>query len=498
MIELKESYELPAGLPILEHVRKLEQEKIISPEEKLSIRNLLNHPNPEKRKQLLKCLRDLELGTGNMRFTIRRLRALLYNSGGGLPTPLGTVSAMGTIVVATPALVNDDGIIVPTLKEVGVEVPNAERADGSYSTRNSVLTDTPRTLISKAFGEYDPPPNSPVKDDNSLTSSLSSISSTSLVLYNHPENYNVCSKIFKRWASIQSSLRYSLKFAVLTGSGSFNPLTRMHLRQFYLAKQYLEASSLGYTVLGCLLSPDHSVTVRERYKTINSEVIPSPHRLAMAQMLVEESSFISVDPWEITRRRPMDYLSLLDHTAEMLRSQLPDVSIKVLYLCKANLVPKLSPLILRELNYGVVCVTRPPDSDTLRASIGSRWNGLITLVEDTAVLDANLDVVSSRKVRDRLRAEADVSHLVGDRIALYCVEQRIGPKMNGLEEWSTEEKALPRFAASGTHSPIIPRGGRLTDSSGIGVRSPPLTTTPAPLSGKSTATGPLPSIGSSL
>lgn len=44
--------------------------------------------------------------------------------------------------------------------------------------------------------------------------------------------------------------------AVLTGSGSFNPLTRMHVRLFYLAKQFMETKH-GYVVLGSLLSPAH-------------------------------------------------------------------------------------------------------------------------------------------------------------------------------------------------------------------------------------------------
>ena len=61
--------------------------------------------------------------------------------------------------------------------------------------------------------------------------------------------------------------------------------------------------------------------------------------------------------------------------------------------------------------------------------MGSRWNGVITIVEDNAVVDAALDVVSSRKVRDRLRAGEAVAHLVGSRIAQYCNEHRIAPKV---------------------------------------------------------------------
>ena len=151
------------------------------------------------------------------------------------------------------------------------------------------------------------------------------------------------------------------------GGGSFNPLTRMHLRTYFLAKQCLEAK-YGYVVLGeyashvfyssiscvwiilatfcvvrsghnsfshgislispwfayfsnnlsntlcsgSLLSPAHGATVRERYRTNPSEILPSPHRLAVAQLLVQNSKLLSVDPWEITRRRYVSVVCCVD------------------------------------------------------------------------------------------------------------------------------------------------------------------------------------------
>lgn len=292
----------------------------------------------------------------------------------------------------------------------------------------------PMRAISQIFG-----------DDSSLSGS--SVGQEPSIVYAHPENYNVTAKILKRLNELNTAGVQVFKYAVLIGSGSFNPLTRMHLRRYYVAKQYLENSHLSYTVLGCLLSPAHATSVRERYKTNSFEIIPGPHRLAMAQMLVEESSFISVDPWEITRRRPMDYQSHLDHTAEMLRSQFPSIEVKVLYLCKASMMFKLSPQFLRENNYGCVCVSRPPESDTLRTSLGSRWNGVAVIIEDNAVIDAALDVVSSKKVREKLRSGESVQHLVGSKVEDYCVFNKIGPKMSGEEDWGSEEKSLPKIVS---------------------------------------------------
>src|SRR5689334_8119864 len=143
--------------------------------------------------------------------------------------------------------------------------------------------------------------------------------------------------------------RNKRKFGVIVGSGSCNPLTRMHMRMFYLAKQYLESRS-DIFILGSLLSPSHGSAVRERYRTNTSEIIPSPHRLAIAQLLVSDSKWLAIDPWEITRKRSMDYLSLLEHSQELIRTHtsqksnynLSDYDVKIFYLCKASMVPLLS------------------------------------------------------------------------------------------------------------------------------------------------------------
>jgi len=151
----------------------------------------------------------------------------------------------------------------------------------------------------------------------------------------------------------------------------------------------------------------------------------------------------SIDPWEITRRRSMDYLSLLEHVSTMLKGFFPEIEIRVLYLCKGSVVPLLSVSSLRASNFGCVTVCRAPESDNLRLSLGSRWNGIIHIVEDTAILDAAMDSFSSRKVRERIKKGLKVDSLVGDTIAAYIKFHKIGLKMMKIEEWDEEEKRLP-------------------------------------------------------
>lgn len=121
----------------------------------------------------------------------------------------------------------------------------------------------------------------------------------------------------------------STTFVIIVGSGSFNPATRKHIRNFYIAKQCIESGSNMY-VLGSLLSPSHHSLVRQKFRTCPAEIIPAPHRLAVAQLSVKDSIWVSVDPWEITRRRVMDYLSVLEHTARRALDEFSGFNIKIM------------------------------------------------------------------------------------------------------------------------------------------------------------------------
>lgn len=125
----------------------------------------------------------------------------------------------------------------------------------------------------------------------------------------------------------------------------------------------------------------------------------------------------------------MDYLSLLEHVNSMLKNFFPDVEIRVLYLCKGSVVPLLSVSSMKASNFGCVSVCRAPESDNLRSSLGSRWNSMIYIAEDTAILDAAMDSFSSKKVREKLKNGLSVDNLVGDTVAEYLKFHKIGPKV---------------------------------------------------------------------
>ena len=431
-----------AGVPVLELIRKLEDEKILSRNDRAIVNDILN--DLSLRDNVVKIFRDIELAS-NRAMSIKRLRNVIktYRDGG----------------YSKQEMVSKNIAISTHQPNISMDVdPQAHSA----VVDTSVSTSPGAAAVSKSSSKSSPSPkkgSSLEQDDRSVasTSIQSIVSNTKATLskvltddpiYKEPGRSHVCLKIARRLRDFLA--KYDMKkvgtkrFCVIVGSGSFNPLTRMHLRKYFLAKQYIE-SKTDMVVLGSLLSPIHGSVVRQRYRTCPNEIIPCPHRLAMAQFCVQDTKWASIDPWEITRRRSMDYLSLLEHVNKMLKSYFPEIDIRVLYLCKGSVVPLLSVPSMKASNFGCVTVCRAPESDSLRISLGSRWNGLIYIVEDTAILDSAMDSFSSKKVREMIKKGLTVENLVGDTIASYIKFHKIGLKMNKIEEWEEDEKKLPHI-----------------------------------------------------
>jgi hypothetical protein len=77
---MSDSPSVAAGVPVLELVRKFEDEKILTRDDRVALNEALY--NPERREGVVKAMKEVELG-GNTRFTIRRLKALIHQNGTG-------------------------------------------------------------------------------------------------------------------------------------------------------------------------------------------------------------------------------------------------------------------------------------------------------------------------------------------------------------------------------------------------------------------------------
>ena len=75
----------------------------------------------------------------------------------------------------------------------------------------------------------------------------------------------VMSKVARRISEIPRQKLLGRHQVILLGSGAYNPIHKMHLRMFYIARRYLEERT-EYEVLGGLVSPWHATEVRSRYR----------------------------------------------------------------------------------------------------------------------------------------------------------------------------------------------------------------------------------------
>ena len=180
---------------------------------------------------------------------------------------------------------------------------------------------------------------------------------------------------------------------ILVGSGCYNPLHRLHLRMFYLARNFLENHS-HFEVLGGIVSLNHQTTVRQKFRQKPKEIIPTKHRLSMARLAVGDSAWLTVDPWEITRRRVLDYLSVLDHIREIVDSAFQDEKIRLIFLTDGNQLPKLSATALTQRNCNCLCICRPMVVDILLKQLTAQWREVAYVLEDTAILSNDLEGIS--------------------------------------------------------------------------------------------------------
>lgn len=76
----------------------------------------------------------------------------------------------------------------------------------------------------------------------------------------------------------------------LLACGSFNPITNQHMRLFELARDHMHSTG-QYQVVGGIVSP-----VSDGYG--KQGLVLAEHRIAMAKLALQSSSWVSVDEWE--------------------------------------------------------------------------------------------------------------------------------------------------------------------------------------------------------
>ncbi|KAM5142369.1 nicotinamide/nicotinic acid mononucleotide adenylyltransferase 1 isoform 2-T2 [Mantella aurantiaca] len=250
---------------------------------------------------------------------------------------------------------------------------------------------------------------------------------------------------------------------VLLATGSYNPITVMHLRLFELARDYLHATG-NYKVLKGIISP-----VSDGYK--KKGLVEGPHRLSMARLATQTSDWIKVDPWECLKKDWTETVAVLRHHQQLVGMNNEENRDKksgcrkgnkrkrdsncqdthdhnfsesravpqVKLLCGADMLESLGtpnlwkPEHIVEIvsSFGLVCITRMgSDAQKFIYESDVLWKHRhnIHLVEEWITND-----ISSTKVRRALRRGMSVRYLVPDPVLDYI-------KCHDLYSEESEEK----------------------------------------------------------
>ncbi|XP_051981028.1 nicotinamide/nicotinic acid mononucleotide adenylyltransferase 1-like isoform X1 [Xyrauchen texanus] len=242
---------------------------------------------------------------------------------------------------------------------------------------------------------------------------------------------------------------------VLLACGSFNPITNMHLRMFELARDHLEDTG-RYIVVKGIISP-----VGDSYK--KKGLIDACHRLKMARLATENSSWITVDDWESQQPEWVETAKVVRHHHTKLSSSenyIDDVdTVKcgkrrkleqhesicqnsshintkadtshLQLLCGADVlesfgVPNLwKPEDIEEIvgRYGIACITRcgsDPENFIYQSDVLYRHRKNIHVIREWVTNE-----ISATHVRRALRRGQSVRYLLPDSVVQYIQDHSL-------------------------------------------------------------------------
>ncbi|KAF2718400.1 Nucleotidylyl transferase [Polychaeton citri CBS 116435] len=208
---------------------------------------------------------------------------------------------------------------------------------------------------------------------------------------------------------------------VLIACGSFSPLTFLHLRMFEMAADYARFNT-QFEVVGAYLSP-----VGDAYK--KTGLVKAEHRINMCSLAVQQSSWISVDPWEALHSEYLETAKVLDHFEHEINEvrggvETPEGKKKcrIALLAGADLIqtmstpnvwaPKDIDYILR--SYGAFIVERTGTDIDEALSALQQWKDNIYVIQQLVQND-----ISSTKIRLFRRRDMSIRYLVPEPVVSY-------------------------------------------------------------------------------
>ncbi|CAH2320589.1 nicotinamide nicotinic acid mononucleotide adenylyltransferase 1 [Pelobates cultripes] len=241
---------------------------------------------------------------------------------------------------------------------------------------------------------------------------------------------------------------------VLLATGSFNPVTVMHLRLFELARDHLHETG-KYKVVKGIISP-----VGDAYK--KKGLLEASHRLAMAELATKNTDWVEVDAWECSQTEWVETVRVMRHHQQKLEAEcqespekvahrkghkrkrdrscqdVPDLNCsnrkvvpQIRLLCGADVLESMSvPNLWKDEDvleiisrFGVVCISRLGNDIRkfiYESDILWKHKNNIHLVEEWISND-----ISSTKIRRALRRGQSVRYLVPDAALEYIEKHEL-------------------------------------------------------------------------
>jgi nicotinamide mononucleotide adenylyltransferase len=166
-------------------------------------------------------------------------------------------------------------------------------------------------------------------------------------------------KIKSNLAALDKDSIKEKKLFVLVSTGSLNPVHRMHVEMFNVAKAHLEQQK-DNIVIGGYLSPSHDYYVSGKLGVYH---MPSHMRIELCNRAVQDSNckdWLMVDQWECDQETFVNFDGVVKNVDKVLKKTLPDVTINVLYVCGADHAIRCNMACLK--NFGFICCARPGSS----------------------------------------------------------------------------------------------------------------------------------------
>jgi hypothetical protein len=102
---------------------------------------------------------------------------------------------------------------------------------------------------------------------------------------------------------------------------------------------------------------------------------------------------------------------------------------QIYLFCKFGRLVKLSPSVLRKAGVQCICVCRPLDMEKNTLQLDTRWAGLVTIVEDSAMISADSEATTSSRVRQHLISGRNLKHTLSAPVYKYIFEHRLPNKV---------------------------------------------------------------------